>query len=213
MFKKYKNIFLNLLFPKRCISCKKNNYALCEECFQKIKISEFYNSNTYSLYDYGDKIIQKIIKGLKYKNDKRSLEDLIKFSINKIKNIIKNHQKENGVFLIPIPQHKNKKNLKGFNQSEIIAKIISSQLKIEKLNLLIKFKNTKSQVEIKSRSKRLKNVTHSMYSKIPENQNSLFIIIDDVSTTGATINEAMRALKESGAKNLISIVLAHGYKN
>ena len=78
-------------------------------------------------------------------------------------------------------------------------------------DVLYKKKDTVSQVEIKDRKKRLENVKGVFAVKNPEAiKNKVIILIDDVTTTGATLAEASHILKQSGAKKVIGVVVARG---
>jgi ComF family protein len=126
--------------------------------------------------------------------------------------------------LIPIPLAPRRQRERGFNQAELICrKLINldkparnefrsggeKKLKLEK-DVLIKPKDTEHQARIENRSARLKNIVGSFSVKNPEKiKNRNIIIIDDVTTTGATLNEARRVLKQAGARKIIAFTVAH----
>jgi len=78
-------------------------------------------------------------------------------------------------------------------------------------NVLYKIKETISQVEIKDRNKRLKNIQGVFAVKNSEIiRNKVIILVDDITTTGATLNEAGRVLKQAGGKKIIGLTVAKG---
>ncbi|MEI6154688.1 MAG: phosphoribosyltransferase family protein, partial [Deltaproteobacteria bacterium] len=116
--------------------------------------------------------------------------------------------------LIPIPLAPKRQHERGFNQAEIICNTLikldkNINFKLEK-NILIKPKDTKHQAHIEDRNKRLKNIIGSFAIIHPELVvESNIILIDDVTTTGATLNEARKILKNAGAKKIIAFTIAH----
>jgi competence protein ComFC len=139
--------------------------------------------------------------------------------------------------LIPIPLSKKRYRERGFNQAQLICEELVKISKRNHLtpplaplyfprrgaggevftlekNILIKTKDTEHQARIKDRSVRLKNLAGTFAIKNPE-QNAEFlkgkniILIDDITTTGATLNEARRILKSSGARKIIAFTVAH----
>ena len=82
-------------------------------------------------------------------------------------------------------------------------------LKLEK-NILIKPKETEHQARIKDRRERLKNLIGSFAVKNGEKiKNKNIILIDDITTTGATLSEARKILKQYGARRIIAFTVAH----
>lgn len=211
MFYKITQSLIDFLFPEKCLGCDKKGLSLCKNCLSQTHLSLYKNEDIYAIFSYKNILIKKIIKNLKYKRKKSALEKLIYSNSNIFEKIIKENisKPKQEIILIPIPQHKKKQTIKGYNQSEIIAKQISKIFNIEIKKILIKTKNTKSQVETKSKIERLQNISNSMDIKKSINKDFLYIIIDDVYTTGATINEAKRVLKKHGAQKVIAITLAH----
>jgi predicted amidophosphoribosyltransferase len=115
------------------------------------------------------------------------------------------------MLIVPIPSHKEKLRKRGFNQSILIAQwwsayIPGSQIK----SLLQKITPTLPQATL-NKKKRLHNVTGSMQCDTSLNPHLLYVIVDDVITTGATCAEARRALKHAGARKICTVALAHGY--
>ena len=109
--------------------------------------------------------------------------------------------------LIPIPLSDKKKKKRGFNQSEEIAKIISEVTKIETdFNCIIKVKDNKSQTEL-TRKERIENVKNTF--KIIKNiKNKNILLLDDVYTTGSTMEECAKTLKSAGANKVWGITIA-----
>lgn len=128
------------------------------------------------------------------------------FSITK--NQLFQQSGENSVF-IPMPLHKNKKRKRGFNQSEIIAKELSLALNIPlKTNILVKTENTQSQTNL-TREERAKNIKNAFQTKNPsEIEGKIIFLVDDVFTTGATMEEAAKTLKKAGASHVWGLAVA-----
>ena len=110
-----------------------------------------------------------------------------------------------------VPIHKKREKDRGYNQSELIAKEIAKNTpNIEYKNILKKLKNNHRQSELKmeERLKNVKNVYDVQNKEII--QNKRIILFDDVYTTGSTVNECSKVLKENGAKEILVLTLASG---
>jgi ComF family protein len=98
---------------------------------------------------------------------------------------------------------------RGYNQAEALAKIAAriSSLPIS-TTLLKRNSMLKQQVKTRSRTERLKN-QHNAFSVLLDVTGKDFILIDDVTTTGATLLSARKALIDKGAKNVWAVTIAH----
>lgn len=114
------------------------------------------------------------------------------------------------ILIIPVPLHPKRLRWRGFNQSEKIADIIASnlQIPIDSTSLKrIKFKTPQAKLKKEDRIKNISNNFNWHGNKL--NQQNI-ILIDDVTTTGATLNECAKVLKANGAKEVWGLVLANG---
>lgn len=102
---------------------------------------------------------------------------------------------------------------RGYNQSEILAQGIGKNVKIDVENLLTKTKSTKRQVVLKG-EKRRKNLKGVFKLRIKNDELRIkgknILIIDDITTTGATLNECAKTLKDAGANMVWGLVVARG---
>lgn len=212
------NFILNTLFPIKCLGCEIKNQILCDNCISKVRLAERETErDIMALFDYRDTIIKKAIWELKYHNKRylgRKLGQLLYESfIEEISNL-KMIMPGRSIFVIPVPISKIKNKKRGYNQAYIIAKEFcnSAPINIFKLQNKIIFKKIETipQAKINNREQRLKNVRGVFEIK---NKNLIkgqtFIIIDDVTTTGGTINEIIKILKKAGAKKVIGFTIAH----
>lgn len=158
-------------------------------------IEKYFNKHIY-IFSY-DGIIRKFI--IKYKfNEKPYLYRTI---INFIK---KNKKKylflEKYDIILPVPISKKRKKQRGYNQSSLIAKNIAREFKIKyDENVLKKIKDIKPQSEL-TKEERVKNIQGAYkvknYKKII---NKKILLLDDVYTTGSTVNECSKKLIQIGA--------------
>jgi len=206
---------LNLIFPEVCGFCdKKNKDNLCKNC--ELALSKYEincitkTKNKYFDFQYS---------ALKYENIVR--EKIIKYKFNEnsylyktfTKIIIKN-EKIYGFLklydiIISVPMHKHKKSVRGYNQSELIAKEIAKQmeLKFEK-DILVKQKDTQVQSTL-TKVKRIQNVKNAfLITDINKVKGKKIILIDDIYTTGSTVNECSKVLKKAGAKEICVVTIA-----
>jgi ComF family protein len=124
--------------------------------------------------------------------------------------------------VVPIPLHKRKLRERDFNQAELLGKGVAKYFSIPLENNVLKRKKfTLAQAKIKDFKKREENIK-DIFEISPEfikkcagqNQNLLkdkiIILVDDVSTTGATLSEAAKVLMRAGAKEVWGVVVARG---
>jgi len=218
MLKKIYQKILNALFPIYCIECKTGGIPLCVVCLNNFpRASDTGNISNISLFDYKNEVVKKSIWLLKYGGNKE-VGKILAYSLY---DYLLEEISEQGMFshfqnplVIPIPLSKKRLKDRGFNQSEIIAKEMSFidngvSFKLAR-NVLYKTKDTPNQVSVKDRHERLQNLRGCFSVKNPDTiKNRNIILIDDITTTGATIKEARKTLLGAGAKKVIAFTIAH----
>mgnify|MGYP002542484380 FL=1 len=212
---------LFFIFPRKCEMCETISESyICDKCKSKLEKTELYLNriDDYSkdntkyfdehayIFEYNSIIREKIIE-YKFKN-KPYLGKM--FSEFFVKN-----EKMCGFFekydiIIPVPMTNKKIKERGYNQTEIIAKIISqniTNITMQK-NVLIKYKNNKvqSQLNKEQRQQNVQNVYELNNEEIIKNKNIL--ILDDIYTTGATCNECVKTLRNAQPKKIGIITIA-----
>ncbi len=204
--------FLGFLFPQKCLGCARPNVILCDKCLALFPDPPFEKTKAIlAATSYHDEVVKKAIRFLKYHGIKILAEPLAKLMLKRMdKTIIQTAKKPEETIIIPIPLSKKRHRQRGYNQTELIGQFLSDKLSIKmENNVLYKIKDTGSQVEIKDRDKRLQNIIGAFAVKNPEIiKDKKIILIDDISTTGATLNEAKKVLKAVGAKKVIGWVVA-----
>ncbi|MCA0429879.1 MAG: ComF family protein [Bacteroidetes bacterium] len=204
------NDFLSLIFPRNCEACLdvlyKHEQFMCNKCLinlpnsvnqHKSKINLIFAGripvkNTFCLYVFlKDGKVQKLLHSIKYQEQ----NELAEFIGNQFALKFKNDLNDLDC-IIPIPLHAKKLKQRGFNQSEIFAKGISKQSNLPIIsNNLIRETNTRTQTK-KRKYERWQNV-EGVFSLTNPNEliNKHVLLVDDVITTGATIEAAWQHLK------------------
>ena len=110
-------------------------------------------------------------------------------------------------FLVPVPIYKSRQRRRGFNQAEVLAKHLGKICGIPVLNALVRTKNTKSQTKL-TREERKQNILDAFtLAKNMEAQikKQAVILIDDVCTTSATLEECAKILRAAGAREVLAL--------
>ena len=241
MNKLYKEILLNLLFPKNCLVCEKPGGYLCRRCLKSIPLqqkdfcpiceevetfsgrvcnvcenthSKIYLDGVIVSSYYHHPILKELIHRYKY-NFLQELSDSLACLLKKKLLSLPEFPWPDFVFL-PVPLHFNRQHWRGFNQSELIIKNLKSQLATDNINvrhsfnLLTRHKDTQPQMKVKSLNLRQKNIANcfSLNKKFSQRLPSKIILVDDVITTGSTLEECAKVLKKSGqVKKVWGLVL------
>jgi len=221
------NDIINLLFPRVCGVCDQglaqNEDVLCFHCrseLPKIEFSDVQENELVNrfygkldvdfgisyLYFYKSGITQKLLHQFKYKNQPE-IGELIgswvgyKLMESKI---------EDGIdLLIPVPLHKKKERIRGYNQSYFFAKGISEVTRIPIDNTSLKRINYEDSQTHKTKAERWKSVENAF--SIDDNRfidSKRILLIDDVITTGATLEACGHQLLNHGAASISIATMA-----
>lgn len=200
------HFLLQLLFPARCLGCKVSGTPLCARCIQLSRKSlTSINGYTTSLFDFKDPLIQYAIRSIKYYGRR----DLLPPLSNALAKQLQENTAIQKYLLVPIPMPKLRKLTRGYNQAELIAAHLGEALTVSvDTKLLLRAKNSKRQVQTQTRAERLLNQKNS-FTTCGDVSGKIICLVDDVTTTGATLDEARKTLLASGANEVIAITLAH----
>ncbi len=113
------------------------------------------------------------------------------------------------ILVVPIPLHKKRFKCRGFNQSELLARAISNYYDWPLSLNLIRTKQNKNQAEL-NEEERLNNVLGVFKWQGEELISRTILLVDDVITSGATLNEAEEVLLRTGASRVIKVAVAKG---
>ena len=199
------NKILAVLFPQKCLGCKKENEILCPDCLLKINRPDTpYLKGIHIAANYQDLVLKKALWMLKYRGVKQMAKPLAKL----IRERVWKKLETESWLVVPVPLSKNKLRHRGYNQAELIARELSANVRAD---ILFKKFHTKSQVEVKDKEERLANIVGSFEIKNHQTiMGKKIILIDDVLTTGATMREAKKVLMSAGAKKVAGVVAARG---
>lgn len=169
-----------------------------------------------ALFDYRQRLIRQMIWELKYRGNKKVACLFADYLYEELaEELSERHSFESfdRPILIPIPLSKTRLKERSFNQCELVTenlkKLNSGDFFEDGAGILVKIKDTVSQTK-KNRSERLENLDGCFCVPNPAKISGRNIILfDDVTTTGATFDEARKTLKSAGAKKILSVALAH----
>lgn len=210
IFLEYTKLITLLFFPPYCFICKKGNDrdALCKECLSLLSPAITTPSPFITnIYSFKDPRIKKIIHAIKYYHRK----DLIIPLAKKLAQEITFMEKYESYTLIPIPMPALRKYVRGHNHSEVLAKCISEEISLPITNSTLlrnPLVSKKRQAIISSRKERFQN-QKNVFVVAGSVAGMNIILIDDVTTTGATLSEARRALLAHGASSVCAYTIAH----
>jgi ComF family protein len=226
--------FIDFIFPKKCVACRKGGSYLCENCFSYLSFdpkslcllcnNPSFNNLThprckrkyaidgcFSALSY-NKTTQRLIYNFKYKpylaDLKNVLADLFYESIIQNEQFQAQIQKGEWIF-VPIPLSSSKLRKRGYNQAEILAKELSKKFNFPVQNFLQRTKETKTQVGLTNLQRKL-NVKEAfgLVNHKSSVVNKNILLVDDVVTTGSTLSEAAKILKRGGAQKVFGLTLA-----
>lgn len=227
--------FLSLIFPKYCINCKRIGSYLCDNCFSFLSFdtqgicvvcnrpsinslthprcaTRYTIDGIFSSISYKG-VAKKLVYQFKYKPYLSNLNNLLidlffegLIQKEEFYNIIKNLKSDS--VLIPIPLHSSRLKSRGYNQAEILAKGLSKKMNLKILNCLKRTKKTSSQAALK-REERTENIkgAFSIIQNLELKIQNAFLV-DDIFTTGSTLNEASKILKRKGVEKVWGLTLA-----
>lgn len=234
-YSRYLEKVVNLIYPRRCPVCDDlvslEDGLICKECVSKIKYiktprcrkcgKQLYDEsvmfckdceNRKHNYDYGYALYD-------YRSMNRSI---YRFKYNKRSEYAKYYAKDiyrhlgvelrglDADALIPVPLHKSRENMRGYNQAELLAKELSKLTGIPCYSDLIKrVKNTVPQKELDDRERQnnLKKAFHITSDVVKLNKT---IVVDDIYTTGSTVDAVAKELRQHGVGKVYYLALCIG---
>jgi ComF family protein len=210
------NPVIDVFFPPICYICDcylpAGQKIICKNCWSEIpafdgKLDQSLTTGPfdtlYILFEFEDKI-RHLIHLLKYKQHLTLAEYFASEAKNKFPNLMKQNYNE----IIPVPLYKTRKRERGYNQSEEVANALANIFQIPvKSEHLLRIRPTSSQTKM-NKEQREKNIKNVFYCPKKLHGNNI-LLVDDVITTGSTIEVCVNTLKEAGAKRVDVFVIAH----
>jgi ComF family protein len=219
--------FIDLIFPRICAGCVQplqlNEEHICTDCrFDLPKTNSHLEPDRKLINKFAGKVnlehslaylkfvkggkVQKIMHEIKYKGNQELGEMLGRMYGSELR---EKGFSEHFDLVLPVPLHKKRLIVRGYNQSDSLAKGLAESLRIEwRDDILKRGIETESQIS-KSRLQRYKNMQDVFFVENFEGlQSRKIVLIDDTLTTGATLESCVLALNDVGVKNVSIIAMA-----
>lgn len=239
--KRLKDLIVQFLWPEVCPFCERvYKEGICPKCeieLRKLQIKEpkcmkcgkpvRYQEQEYCYdcahnihsYDRGFSIwlhkslVKQSVYQFKYHNRRCYGPYYAEVMAGLYKEIIQNMQIKHPDVIIPIPLHKKRRKMRGYNQTEIIADHLGKMIGVPEKKRWLLRKNYTDPQKILNRKARKKNLENAFEVSDAFRPVSTVLLIDDIYTTGSTIDSAAKRLKESGVQRVyfLTISIGQGY--
>lgn len=207
MLKKLESL-LDWIYKKKCYFCKSSKEAvkMCSKCYSQmdflpIKINRIIEGKKIYCAGIYSKNLQKLIRGLKYHNQRDLAYYLAKFMAEYFNQITNRTDLE----IIPVPIFPRREKKRKYNHMNLVGKefcrITSNTLNTE---LITRIKDTKPQYKLK-REERIKNLSNAFKVDKSKYNGKTLLIIDDICTTASTFEEMIKELKKNGINDIICL--------
>lgn len=204
----------DLLFPVSCAGCGTPDTLVCGDCLADLirpKVKRYYPSTTlraplravYGAFDYHDDLTRTLITKFKYEG----VTELATVFAKVISVFIREKIRDSAVTLIPVPSDFWRRLERGYHQTELLTRAVGRLTGYPVDRSLKKRYPTPSQTGL-DRKERRKNIAKSFIWRGGTLHGKTVVIVDDVTTTGATIAEAARALGAAKPTVIYGLVLA-----
>ena len=218
--------FINVVYPPKCIFCQSllgDDIALniCSECYEKLPFAKEAILTTaqegkdgncdgaISVFQYTGVVKDSLIRFKFYNKPSyyRTYARLIAYRLAKMTEI-KQYD-----MVLSVPLHRQKEFSRGYNQAFLISRALCRELKLPECSGTLKrFRYTDTQ-SLLDKERRLQNVKGAFIVKAPENiKGKSILLVDDIMTTGSTLEECSKMLKQAGALIVTAVVVATGRK-
>ena len=218
---------LDLLFPCWCLGCGKEGSLICPSCRRKLPAINSPTCPRCGIPQTGgiicsacsnhrhdidgirspfrfEAVVRQAIHQLKYRNLRAITEPLAEL----LSNYLDAHPIP-GEVLVPVPLHRRRLRERGYNQSELLAIELGKIVKLPVIaDCIIRNKHTSTQARAASVAERRNNVSNAFTCRNHSLQNKKIILIDDVATSGATLNACAATLKTAGAVSVWGLTIA-----
>lgn len=193
-----------------CLSCRlfSAKGKTCPNCQEQSAIDYFWFAA-----DYRHPLLKKILRVFKYKFVKDLSLPLGRLLVSFLRKKglarwLKKYQEN--IVVIPVPLHSRRWRWRSFNQAALLAEIVASRLKLKlDTTSLVRLRHTQIQADLKDRQRRQQNMQKAFFCRRRSVlKNKTVLLIDDVATSGSTLQQAALALKKAGVGIIIGLVVA-----
>ncbi len=201
---------LDVLFPVRCIGCGRSGSYICVACLAEAKrpppepppgsgpLADVLTPFAY------EGVARTAVQHLKYRGLRSLVPEMARPMAWELAVAV-----PPPFTLVPVPLHPTRQRERGFNQAELLAKELARLLDAPlAADALRRTKETSSQVDTSTRAERLQNVRDA-FTAPSRVDGETFVLVDDVTTTGATLLAAAQTLLSAGAARVYGLTFAH----
>ncbi len=197
---------LEVLEPKepRCVRCSQEldyeEELYCEDCLRE----ERYFEEGRSLWRH-ELPVSKSLYYFKYKNMRSAVEIYVGEIVKREESVLKEWRID---VLVPVPLSRKRRKKRGYNQAFLLAALLGERMDVPTKELAVRIKETKPQRQLDNRQRK-RNVSE-VFRLTESVAGKRVLIVDDIYTTGATINELSKTLKEGGASQVYFLTVSIG---
>lgn len=217
---------LNLIYPPRCIFCQQlldhsAGIHICAQCCGRLPFSENrmirisredeigHCDGALSVFEYTGMVKESLIR-FKFYNKPGYYTTYARLIADRLGKLTDPGEYD---MVISVPLHKHKEFIRGYNQAYLISKALSRIIKLPECSKLLRRERYTEAQSLLDRQKRNQNVRGAFSVMSPEKvRGKSVLLVDDILTTGSTLEECSRVLKQAGAVKVFAVVVATGRK-